>query len=232
LRIGGVLCAALPLLPIPMLNRAIGLGEETGASDQELDGITQFFGDAGVRHYVSLTPQARPPDLRDGLRTRGYEPGYHWAKFTRSTEDAPTAATQLDVRLVGPEAARDFARVVVAAYDMPKSVSPAIGSATGPEGWSCYVAYEGDAPAAAGALFVHDRTGWLGFAGTLPEHRGKGGQGAILAARIDRAREEGCDLVVTETGVPEKGRPSNSYRNILRSGFEQIYVRENYLSAA
>jgi hypothetical protein len=33
--------------------------------------------------------------------------------------------------------------------------------------------------------------------------------------------------VVTETGAVEQGRPSGSYRNILRAGFERAYVRAN-----
>jgi hypothetical protein len=32
--------------------------------------------------------------------------------------------------------------------------------------------------------------------------------------------------------VIAEGRPSNWYRNILRSGFEDAYLRENYLSPA
>jgi hypothetical protein len=37
---------------------------------------------------------------------------------------------------------------------------------------------------------------------------------------------------VTEAGAPREGRPSGSYRNIVRAGFEPFYVRQNYLSSA
>ena len=57
-------------------------------------------------------------------------------------------------------------------------------------GWDCWLALDGDEPAAAAGLFVAEGVGYLGFAATLPEHRGKGGQNALLAARIDqRARQ-------------------------------------------
>ena len=65
----------------------------------------------------------------------------------------------------------------------------------------------------------------------MPEQRGKGGQGALLAARIEAAAEAGCEVVVTETGEPVDGQPNGSYRNIVRAGFEPQYVRPNYLSA-
>ena len=97
-------------------------------------------------------------------------------------------------------------------------------------GWQCFVAFDGDSPAGAGALFVCGRVGWSGIGATLPEHRGKGGQSALLAARINAAAEAGCEIVVTETGEPVDDMPNGSYRNIVRAGFEPVYVRRNYLS--
>lgn len=80
-------------------------------------------------------------------------------------------------------------------------------------------------------MFVGSRVGWLGIAATLPEYRRRGAQSALLAARIRAAGGSGCELVVTETGALVDGKPSNSYRNILRAGFELDYVRANYLSS-
>jgi hypothetical protein len=34
----------------------------------------------------------------------------------------------------------------------------------------------------------------------------------------------------TETGERVVGRPSNSYRNIMRAGFRPAYVRPNFVS--
>ncbi len=82
------------------------------------------------------------------------------------------------------------------------------------------------------ALFVSEGVGYIGFAATLPEHRGKGAQNALLAERIDHAREMGCDVVVTETGERRDDLPSNSYRNILRAGFTEVAVRANWLRPA
>lgn len=80
-------------------------------------------------------------------------------------------------------------------------------------------------------MFVGSRVGWLGIAATLPEYRRRGAQSALLAAMIRAAGGSGCELVVTETGALVDGKPSNSYRNILRAGFELDYVRANYLSS-
>ena len=138
--------------------------------------------------------------------------------------------TELDVRRIGAAEGDDFAALVVEAYGLPSEGHDTIAAIPALEGWSVYVGYDGDAPAAAGALFVSGRTGWLSFAATGLDHRRKGGQGAVLAARIARARALGVTELVTETGVMAEGRPSNSYRNILRAGFREAYVRENHLA--
>jgi GNAT superfamily N-acetyltransferase len=228
--LGSVVAFSLPALPeVRMVQHTVGLGEDEPADDAVLDEVTAYD-DLGLRFHAAVAPTARPPDVRDRLARRGFEHGYDWMKFTRGVERPPEVKTELDIRLVGPEAGGDFATVVLQAYGISEAGLGTVAAVPGLDGWSAYVAYDDGAPAAAGALFVAGLLGWLSFAGTLPEHRRKGGQGAILAARVARARELGVTTLVTETGVMAEGRPSNSYRNILRSGFREAYVRENYLS--
>jgi GNAT superfamily N-acetyltransferase len=113
---------------------------------------------------------------------------------------------------------------------MPPDVSQFFSPLSGREGWHCFVGYDGDDPVACAALFAHDGVGWLGAAGTLPDQRGKGAQSALLAARIALARELGLDVLTTETGEQRDDGPNASYRNILRAGFEEAYIRPNLLS--
>jgi GNAT superfamily N-acetyltransferase len=80
------------------------------------------------------------------------------------------------------------------------------------------------------ALYITGDQAWLGMGATKPEARGKGGQSALLAARIRLAAQAGCSSVTTETGVREDGRPDRSYRNILRAGLEEAYERPNWVS--
>jgi GNAT superfamily N-acetyltransferase len=148
-------------------------------------------------------------------------------KFSRSVEPRE-AQSDLRVVRVDPDRADDFATVVVGGYEMPEWTAPFAANIVGRPGWSCYVAYDAEAPAGAGALFVEGAVGWLGFGATLPDYRGRGAQSAILAARIEDARQQGCRTVTTETGELEDGRPSNSYRNIVRAGFREAGVRPNY----
>ena len=214
----------------PMLNQIVGLGVDEPATEAALDEALAAIGE-DVSCYVAVSPDARPTALKDWLRERGLEPGWGWMGFRRGVDDPAPAATSLRIERVGEAEAAAFGQVVATGYGLPPAVAPWAATACA-LGWDCWLALDGDEPAAAAGLYVAEGVGYLGFAATLPEHRGKGGQNALLAVRIRHAREAGCDVVVTETGERRDELPSNSYRNILRAGFTESAVRENWLRRA
>jgi GNAT superfamily N-acetyltransferase len=228
-RIAGAVCIAMPQAPEnTMVNRVTGLGLGARVRDADLDEVDAFFRGIGVHYAVALSPFA-PPDLGERLRVRGFTTGYAWMKFARGIDEPPRAATALRVEEVSD--GEDFGRIVAGAYGMPPELGQTVfASLPNRPGFHCFVAFDAGEPAAAAALHTDGRVGWLGVAGTLPEHRGKGGQTALLAARIAKARELGIERLTTETGERVPARPSNSYRNILRAGFSERYVRANLLA--
>ncbi len=211
-----------------MLNRIVGLGVDRPATRDELDAAIAAMGDATF--YVSIEPDARPAELPAWLAERGVEPGWGWMRFTRGNAPAPEVSTTLSIREVGPEHADAFARIQRIAYDLPTEMEGAIREVCSTPGWTCWIGFDGDTPAAAGGLYVDGDSAYLGLGATLPEHRGKGGQGSILAARIEHARTVGCVRLVTETGERRDDLPSNSYRNLVRFGFEEADVLQNWVS--
>jgi GNAT superfamily N-acetyltransferase len=227
LRIADAVCCATPGLDSPMLNRVVALGLEREPTDAELDEIVAFFGDAGVRYHVSLAPGCAP-GLEPRLRERGFADGYTWMKFSRGLEPPPARDTSLEVEATDDGFA--FSRVVAAAYGLSQEMAASWAALAGRPEWHLFLARAGGDAVGAAALYIHDGVGWLGAAGTLPEHRGQGAQGALIATRIALARQLGADVVVTETGERVEGRPSSSYRNILRAGFAEAYLRPNLLS--
>jgi GNAT superfamily N-acetyltransferase len=226
--IGGALCLRLePLSTVTMFNRVLCLGLESPATDEQLDEALEFL--QGVQAYVTVAPAAEPQDLGERLEARGLPRDRGWTKFVRSTAEPPRASTEL---LVERDASGEaFGEAAQRGFEVPQFFRGWLSRLGDRDGWQCFVAYDGDAPAAAGALFVAGRVGWIGIGATVPEQRGKGGQSALLAARIEAASAAGCEVVVTETGEPGDGLPNGSYRNIVRAGFEPVYVRANYLAA-
>lgn len=234
--IGGALCTSFAATPgSALFNRVLGLGLREPATEATLDEIDAFFARRGLAYGIALTPHAQPPELPRWLETRGFQRGYAWTKFAqpagRARDLDHLADTMLRVEELSPDRAGVFADVFVRAYGTPELVRPLLERVPGSEGWRCFTAFDGETPAATGALFVTGSVGWLGAAGTLPEFRRRGAQAALLAARIEAGGAAGCETLVTETGEPIDGRPGNSYRNLVRAGFQPQYVRQNYLSS-
>jgi GNAT superfamily N-acetyltransferase len=224
--VDGALCLRLDdAAEVTMFNRVVGLGLDRPASEEQLDAALAFLD--GVHAYVAVAPDAEPPELAHWLEQRAHVPDYGWTKFSRSTADPPRAQTELRVERV--EDGEPFAEAAVRGFGSPVVSHEWLAALASSDGWHCFVAFDGADPAGAGALFTAGEIGWVGIGATKPEHRGKGAQSALLAARIAAAADAGCSVVVTETGEPVDDRPSGSYRNILRAGFEPQYVRANYV---
>jgi hypothetical protein len=226
---GGVVVLTVPQAPgIPMLNRVVGLGLDGPATEEAVDAALAVIPE-GVTYYVAVAPGALPLGLPGWLEARGLEQGWGWMSFRRAPADPPPVETALRLRRVESRAdAEAFARIQCVAHGLPDALEPLLVDAPG-RGWECWLALDGDEPAGAGALFVSEGAAYLGFGATLPEHRGKGAQGGLLAHRIARAGELGCDVVLTETGERRDDLPSNSYRNILRAGFAEVAVTANWV---
>lgn len=227
--IGGALCTSVGEQTSTMLNRVVGLGLDAPATEKDLDAIESFFARQGQPFYVSLNPKAEPADLPGRLQRRGYSNGYAWMKFTRGAEPPPATETRLRVHPVEPDHGAEFGEIVAAGYELEPFTAAWLAELPRTS-WHCYVAYDGEEPVGAAALFLREETGYLSFAATRLEHRRKGAQSALLATRIADAIEAGCTTLVTETGERIPMKPSNSYRNIVRFGFAEDYLRPNYLS--
>jgi GNAT superfamily N-acetyltransferase len=208
-----------------MLNRIVGLGIDEPATEAAVDSALEAL--KGTTHYVAISPSAQPPKLPAWLATRGLAPGWGWTQFRRGVDEAPPSQTDLELVEVEREAAPAFARVVRVAYALPVEVERFFAQIAETP-WQAWLALAGDEPAAAGALFAEGEGAYLGFAATLPEHREKGAQSALLETRIRRARDLGCRWASTETGEQRPGQPSSSYRNLRRAGFVEQFVVANW----
>ncbi len=212
------------------LNRVFASGVDADVSEDELDEVVGIFAGSRLRSArFQLFPLARPASLPDWLDGRGLSwSGRSWARFVRGVEPAPVARTSLRIEEVEPEDGLVFGHVVAAGFGMPVAMATWFSALSGRGKWRLYVAFDQDRPVGGGAMYLGDDWAWLGIASTLPESRGRGAQGAILARRISDAIAAGKSMIVTETGVPVGNEPAPSFRNILRYGFQIAYERKNY----
>ena len=220
----------LGAIDVGFFNRCIGLGIDHPATEEEVDAVLELFHSAGRSNYtIQVSPFARPSALDSWLLERNLRRGRRWVKVWRDAADPPPERTDLLLKEIGPADREDWERVVLAAFEMPDVLAPAMSSMIGRDGWRHYLTYDGNQAVGAGALYLTEEVAWLGYGATLETHRGRGSQSALFARRIRDARELGAELVVTETGEDLPEDPNPSYRNMLRAGFRPAYSRQNWL---
>jgi GNAT superfamily N-acetyltransferase len=83
-----------------------------------------------------------------------------------------------------------------------------------------YLARRGGVAAGGASMRLADGVAQLCGAATLPGHRRRGVQTALLATRLDVAARAGCDVAVVTTQPGSK-----SQENAQRQGFELLYTR-------
>lgn len=87
-------------------------------------------------------------------------------------------------------------------------------------GTALYLAQRDGAIAGGGSIRILEGLAQLSGASTLPPHRRKGVQSALLRARLLDAARQGADLAIVTTEPASK-----SQQNVQRMGFELLYSR-------
>lgn len=213
---------------VGMLNLLLGAAEDADGSD--LERAIRWAEERGSSPYVPLTPGLPgTASAEERLRGWGFEPAYAWMKFVRDPHPPRFPAPE-DVEVVelgGPDEA-PFGTIAAVGFGMPAWGAGLFAHLPGRDGWRCYVAeVDGEAQACA-AILIEGDVAEFGIAATLEGARGRGCQTALLHRRILDAAEAGCRTLFVETGERVPERPSASYRNILKAGFEEAYLRPNW----
>ncbi|MGI9257489.1 MAG: GNAT family N-acetyltransferase [Gammaproteobacteria bacterium] len=230
--VADVLVSVAEYDPSILLNRAVGLATTKTPSLATIETIAGIYREHGVRRFfLHVHPDELPAHGIRWLGEAGLEKARSWRQFHRIAAPPADVSTDLRIEPIGYEYATDFAKIVCAAFDMTPAAEPLIAAAAHDDRWRLFMSFDGDKPAGAGGLFVHDDCGWLDFGATSPEFRRRGSQGAIMAARIQAALDAGCEHLFTETGEAVEGDPQHSYGNIERHGFEPAALRENWTFA-
>ena len=212
-----------------LINRVIGLGVGAPAKRETVSHFRRAFEEAKIgRYFVHMIDGAKPAELKTWLAEENFVPQRRWMKFVHKGGLAPDPDSDLEVRRVDRKHGDAFGEIVAAGFDMGAASVPALARLTERPKWHIFMGFADGEPAATGALFVDQGVGWCDFGATSSTFRRRGGQRAMLAARIKYARDLGCDLIATETGESVEGDPQHSYHNIQWAGFEESYLRENY----
>jgi GNAT superfamily N-acetyltransferase len=99
-------------------------------------------------------------------------------------------------------------------------VEPIVRDFAGADGVSLFLAMRDGEPAGAASMRIDGAIAQLCGAATLPAHRRRGIQSALLAHRLAFAARAGCELAVVTTQPGSK-----SQQNVMGQGFVLLYVR-------
>jgi hypothetical protein len=214
-------------------SRVIGLGIDEPVTGEVVDEAISFGREHGAAGLVfQIAPEA-DGDWESLLRDRGVTPSSCWVKFAAAAAPREDVETDLRVDRVGPEHGEEFARVMCTGFQMPlDSALPgwfARAPRWGEAGFTTYGAWDGDDLVATATLFVRGEIGTLSGAATLPSHRGRGAQGALMVRRINDAVAAGCAWVTCETGAETPENPNPSLHNMRRMGLTELYERRNWI---
>lgn len=208
------------------VTQALGIGLDGPVDSAELDRLEHFYRSRNAPTAIELCPLAGLP-LYEALAKREYRLVEVSNVLVRELGpqdqfDAPT--DNIVVRQITPDEEKLYTCTVAQGFAEQQPVTQAIldvmeGFVHSANTRSFLAFVDGTAAGGASAFAFNGVAGMFG-ASTLPEFRGRGVQSALLAARLNWAVKQGCDLA---KGITLPG--SVSQRNHERFDFRVCYTR-------
>lgn len=217
---------AVYLGPGHMLNQGLALGLDGPMKEEELEALETFLG----RPTVLELSAGADPGLYQMLFKRGYRLQMFQQVWMRELEELPpNPATEMEVRPIEPGEEKLFARVVAAGFfERDELRDEGLGimmPTTAAEGTTCFLAFLEGEPIGAGTVGISNGAAALSGTSVRPRFRGRGGQGALIHARLAFAKDRGCSLACSAT-APH----GHSQFNLQRMGFSVAYPKLELVS--
>jgi GNAT superfamily N-acetyltransferase len=227
---GGVAAFARPGSP---LDKVAGVGFAGPLDERALGEVEAAYAEreTPVRFELSTLGEPSIPAL---LTRRGYVLEGHEHVLGRSLPAGPAPAhLDLQVVLSPSNELTLWLDTVMEGFEHPDQqgvassesyprdlVEATLRDMDGCDGLLRYLAWRRGSVAGGASLRLHDGVAILCGAATLPAHRRRGVQTALLAARLEEAGGKGGDLAVVTTQPGSK-----SQENAQKQGFALLYAR-------
>lgn len=211
-------------VPIPLFNRAIGLGDDGEPSDADLDRILDLYRQEGLEGMIQLSPLADRASLGRRLEQRGLVRQPSWATLAMTPDRLQANQTDpaISIEPVNDGNRDDFIRVLLESFELPPPVDQFIlASLNVPVIQNFLACYDGE-PAGTAQIIPATEVGGLYSGGVLPPFRRRGIQAALIAHRARAAFDQGLDLLYSGTEEVD----NQSSRNLRKQGFFIAYEWE------
>jgi len=217
-------------LDIPDFNNVVNLGMEDPATEELLDGLIEIYRSVGVPRFVlHLSPAARPEELRAWLAARGMRQHEGRVVLYHELDSVPDISSDLRIEELGAPDRDVYGRLVVRTYDWPQEFASWLSATVAQAEWRHFAAYDGDRPAAVGAIYVAGEAAMLTIGATDPAYDDRNAQRDLLVRRMRYAHDLGCKTLIAHTPRPTQQAPAPSYDNLSRLGFKTLYEKSTYV---
>ena len=229
LRIEGVTCLAVPAVPEPYINRALGFGTIAPASPRLLEKIVAHYDGLGRETRISVAAGHTPPAVIALLEASGFLPDPEMPRqliYLRAGRRVPELPEIPGLRLLRVRTAADadrFTDAAVASFGDERgpgyraSLRQLLERALSGRSMVAVLGLIDDIPVATGLLHFLGPVCGLGTGSVLASHRGRGLQRALLAERIRIGFNRGATRYFAFTENPA------SARNLELLGFRKVY---------
>ncbi|HKQ06738.1 MAG TPA: GNAT family N-acetyltransferase [Blastocatellia bacterium] len=208
------------------LTQAFALGLAGPVEEAEIERMEDFFRSRGAAINVELCPYA-DPSIIEIFQRRGYTLIEFSNVLVRrlAPEDAKLSIDQsVRVRRAEAHEAQLWGETVARGFftegELPQSLIDLMSASFRSSAGTHFLSEIDGQIAGGGGLVRREGIASLGGASTLPAFRNRGGQTALLRARIAFAAERGCEIMMVTT-LPG----TVSQRNVERQGFRVVYTR-------
>jgi GNAT superfamily N-acetyltransferase len=227
--IGDGMAAAMVEDPTGTWTKAMGFGFDRLVDDALVTDVLDFFRAAGRKSgRIAIAPAVMPENWEEIRSKHGLVGSSSWTKFACRVDDFVPGTTDLEMRELTDGDVDAWARIIRDAFGMSDpDLTPLLAGTIADPAARVFGTWDGDLLVGAGAVHIFGETASFNTGGTLPSHRGRGVQSALIAVRAAAAAEAGCRLFTAETGA--SAEKNVSHRNLERSGFTPQYDRINWL---
>lgn len=207
--------------PSQNTNRVIDFGLH--GTFEVRDFLSEYQSKGAARVFVYLDPVPELSTARDELRKNGLKKGVEIQVLVRSLANINMVDFgSFDISVATESNWDDITQVLSFGGSQPPQWNEITWSSLQSDFATVLIARKSGVPAALGVLNCLGNFAYLSNGLTRPEYRNLGAQKSLIQARLELAREKGCEVAYSET----YSFFAPSYDNLLKCGFQDAFGRE------
>lgn len=202
------------------LNTAVGIGIMQPVTPDEIDALETFFQDNQAILQVEMCAFTDESLLTE-VNQRGYALVDFTTAYTHDLVDIPDKQSDVIVKPIDDTQKDLWVRTVTDIADDDTTTDTRLAqTVTHRTNTTCFLATSDGAPVGASALSIFEGSAICYFTATRKAYRNRGVQTAMLQARLNYAKSQGCEMAMATSNPGVQ-----SMRNMMRAGFQVAYTR-------